>query len=124
MHPYDTNEDPPLPLVMVRVHDPVSEEQVSLPGKLDTGSGISILPEKTVAELGLEAQADVWVAGYDEMPKRLPAYFVAVTLAGHTVTKLRVTASPRRQMLIGRDVLSHFVATFDGKNQTFDLIDP
>ena len=46
MYPYDTNEDPPLPLVIVRVHDPASGEQVSLPGKLDIGSGISILPEK------------------------------------------------------------------------------
>jgi hypothetical protein len=27
-------------------------------------------------------------------------------------------------LLLGRDVLRHFVATFDGKNLTFDLVDP
>jgi hypothetical protein len=37
---------------------------------------------------------------------------------------LKVTASPRGQMLLGRDVLRHFVATFDGKQQVFDLVDP
>ena len=124
MYPYDISEDPPLALLRVQVTDPASGRQVSLPGKLDTGSGISILPEKTATKLGLQAEAEVWVAGYDGASALLPAYFVAVTLAGHTVTKLKVTASPRAQMLLGRDVLRHFVATFDGKQQVFVLVDP
>jgi len=124
MYPYDVSEDPPLALLTVQVTDSASERQISLPGKLDTGSGISILPEKTATKLGLQAEAEVWVAGYDGVLTRLPAYFVAVTLAGHTVTKLKITASPRTQMLLGRDVLCHFIATFGGKKQVFDLVDP
>jgi hypothetical protein len=33
------------------------------------------------------------------------------------------TRFSRSQMLLGRDVLSHFIATFDGKNLTFDLVE-
>jgi len=45
-------------------------------------------------------------------------------MAGCTVGSLTVIAAERRQMLLGRDVLSLFVATFDGKKQVFDLVDP
>lgn len=90
MYPYDSSEDPPLAVVTVQVTDPASGKQASLSGKLDTGSGISILPEQTVAQLGLQAMAEVWGAGYDGVPMRLPAYFVTVTLAGCTITKLKV----------------------------------
>ncbi|OIO88742.1 MAG: hypothetical protein AUK03_15790 [Anaerolineae bacterium CG2_30_64_16] len=96
----------------------------SLDGKLDTGAGISVLPLTAVKVLGLKSKTDVWVAGYDGLPTQTPAYVVTVTVAGHTVEALTAIATPRSQILIGRDVLSHFVATFDGKNQTFDLVDP
>jgi hypothetical protein len=35
-----------------------------------------------------------------------------------------VTATPRDDVLLGRDVLSHFVVTFDGKSLTVDMRDP
>jgi hypothetical protein len=74
--------------------------------------------------LGLSPQSDVWVAGYDAQFVQLPAYFVTLDVAGCTIEMLKVTASARSQMLLGRDVLRHFIATFDGKNLAFDLVDP
>jgi hypothetical protein len=49
---------------------------------------------------------------------------VTLEVAGCAIEMLKVTASPRSHMLLGRDVLSHFVATFDGKNSTLELLDP
>jgi len=57
----------------VRVADPVTGNQASLSGKLDTGAAISVLPIAAVAELGLLPQSDVWVAGYDMQFTQLPA---------------------------------------------------
>ncbi len=124
MYRYDTGEHPPVAIVPVKVTDPVTGNQASLSGKLDTGAAISVLPITTVADLGLAPQSDVWVAGYDAQFVQLPAYFVTLEVAGYTIEMLKVTASPRSQMLLGRDVLRHFVATFDGKNLMFDLVDP
>jgi predicted aspartyl protease len=121
---YDTGEHPPAAIVPVKVTDPITGNQASLPGKLDTGAAISVLPITTVAELGLAPQSDIWVAGYDTQFMQLSAYFVTSEVAGYAIKALKVTASPRPQMLLGRDVLSHFVATFDGKNLAFDLVDP
>jgi len=124
MHPYDAGEHPPAAIIPVMVADPATGRRASLSGKLDTGAAISVLPIATVAELGLSPQSDVWVAGYDLQFTQLPAYFVTLTVAGYAIESLKVTASPRAHMLIGRDVLSHFVTTFDGKNQAFGLVDP
>ena len=55
---------------------------------------------------------------------QLPAYFVTLEVTGCTISMAKVIASPRTQMLLGRDVLGHFIATFDGKNLIFDLVDP
>ena len=120
MFRYDTNEHPPVALVTVTVTDRITGNQAVLPGKLDTGAAISVLPVTTVAALGLTPQSDVWVAGYDAQFIQLPAYFVTLEVAGCMIEMVKVTASPRSQMLLGRDVLSHFIATFDGKNLTFD----
>lgn len=124
MFRYDTSEHPPAALVAVTVTDPLTGNQAAVPGKLDTGAAISVLPAAIIAELGLTPQSDVWVAGYDAQFLQLPAYFVTLEIAGCTIEMVKVTASPRSQMLLGRDVLSHFIATFDGKNLMFDLVDP
>jgi hypothetical protein len=124
MHRYDVREQPPVALLAVQVTDPATGLHTSVLGKLDTGAAISVLPTTIVAALGLAATSDLWVSGYDGRPRRLPAYFINLEIAGYTLELLKVTAIPRAEMLLGRDVLHNFVATFDGKNLTFDLIDP
>lgn len=124
MYRYDPSEQPPAAIVTVQVTDPATGKQTSLPGKLDTGAAMSVLPMATVAALGLKAKGDVWVSGYDGRVTQLSAYYVTLEVAGHILQALKVTAVPRPQMLLGRDALNHFVATFDGKNLTFDLVDP
>jgi predicted aspartyl protease len=124
MYRYDRDEYPPAPIVPVRVTDPLTGNATLVSAKLDTGAAISVLPAATVGELGLTPQSDVWLAGYDVQFAQLPAYFVTVEVEGCTIEMLKVTASSRAHMLLGRDVLRHFVATFDGKNDSFDLLDP
>lgn len=124
MYSYDTSEQPPVAIVPVQVTDPATGGQASLPGKLDTGAAMSVLPTATVAALGLTTRSEVRVSGYDGRMRQLPAYYVTLEMEGYTIQGLKVTAAPRTQMLLGRDVLNHFVATFDGKNLTFDLVDP
>jgi hypothetical protein len=108
----------------VEVVNPVTGARMSLLAKLDTGAAMSVLPTTAVSTLALKAIGNVWVAGYDRRPARLPTYFVNLEVAGHTLTYIEVTATLRGQGLLGRDVLNNFAVTFDGKNLSFDLIDP
>jgi len=110
--------------VQVEVANPMTGQRVLLMGKLDTGAAISVLPREAINQLGLTPQSDIWVAGYDAQFTQLPAYFVSLRLADCTIEMVKVTASSRSQMLIGRDVLRYFIATFDGKAAMFELVDP
>jgi hypothetical protein len=37
---------------------------------------------------------------------------------------VEIAASPRQDVLLGRDVLNHFILTLNGKDLTFELRDP
>ncbi|PKO24191.1 MAG: hypothetical protein CVU38_00100 [Chloroflexi bacterium HGW-Chloroflexi-1] len=59
MYRYDASERPPAAILTVQVTNPVSGRKVLLVGKLDTGAGISVLPQATVKGLGLISKSDV-----------------------------------------------------------------
>ena len=43
---------------------------------------------------------------------------------GQLVNDVEVIALSRRDGILGRDVLNHFIVTFNGKALTFEVIDP
>ena len=62
--------------------------------------------------------------GYDENETKRWTYVVDLEIAGYTLEAVSVVAAPRDTILLGRDILNHFVITLDGKAQTFEMIDP
>ena len=62
--------------------------------------------------------------GYDENPAKRPVYRVDLEILGYIFRAVRGVAVPRETILIGRDVLAHFIITLDGKTQTFEMVDP
>jgi predicted aspartyl protease len=124
MYRYDTSVDPPAAIVPVQVTNPDSEASMRLPAKIDSGAAISVLPQTTVADLSLEPTGDVLASGYDRRMALLPTYSVTFEIESCTLQDVEVTASPRKEVLLGRDVLNRFVLTLNGKNLTCDLKDP
>jgi len=49
---------------------------------------------------------------------------VRLIVAGHVIVDLEVAAFDRQTMLLGRDILQHFILTLDGKAGAFTLVDP
>ena len=121
---YDTRFQPPAAYTEIRIVNPVSGNAVTYPAKLDTGATLTVLPRNVVAELGLVADGQVTVRGYDRVQVERPAYFVHLEVEGYSFSDVKVTASPRDDVLLGRDVLNHFVVTFDGKNRAVEMQDP
>lgn len=124
MYRYDDREDPPAAYLSIQITNPDTEAATPLPAKLDSGAAMSVLPQTAVADLALEPIGDVLAMGYDRKPTLLPAYNVTFEVEGYTLHDVEVTASPRSDVLLGRDILNHFILTLDGKNLTFDLTDP
>jgi predicted aspartyl protease len=124
MYRYDLNATPPAAYLPVRITNPDTGASVGLPAKIDSGAAMSVLPQTTVADLALEPIGDVLASGYDRRVALLPTYSVVFEIEGCTIQDVEVAASPRRDVLLGRDVLNHFILILDGKNLTFDLEDP
>lgn len=100
--------------------DPAS----TLPGKLDTGADITLIPPSLVNALQLVPEDSVVMVSYDGTETERTAYFVDLELGGHKLECVEVVAVPRDNILLGRDVLNRFNITLKGKELTFDIIDP
>jgi predicted aspartyl protease len=115
---------PPAPFVKTPVINPLTEETLQLPGKLDTGAAMTVIPRDIVTALHLEQMGDVLCQGYDGVETPRPLYYVALELTGYHIPMVEVTTFPRQDVLLGRDVLNHFILTLNGKELSFELKDP
>ncbi len=95
-----------------------------LSAKIDSGAAMPVLPQTALVDLALEPMGDALVSGYDRRLALLPTYSVTFEVESYTVQDVEVAVSPRKDVLLGRDVLKHFIVTLNGKGLTFDLKDP
>ena len=125
MPAYDTSFTPPAPIADVSVSHPVTGLVVDgLRGKLDSGADVSVIPTTLVDHLHLTPRGHVWTRGYDGTFTRRPLYYVGMNVEGINVPVVRCVAANRADLLLGRNVMNRFCITLDGKNLTFELLDP
>jgi len=87
----------------------------AMPGKLDTGAALTVIPQGMVVALALSSHREVWVSSYDGNYALRPVYFVHFVLEGHELTAVQCLAADRETVLVGRNVLNRFIITLDGK---------
>jgi predicted aspartyl protease len=124
MHRYETRVRPPAPFLEIQVMHPVTGVTHQWPAKLDTGAALTILPQALVDALALSPKGEATIYGYDGMATVRPIYYVNLQVAGYNLSSVRVSTSKRSDVLLGRDVLNHFILTLNGKDLTFELQDP
>lgn len=121
----DTRLNPPGPLLSIKVRPTKRTRPMRARwAELDTGADISVIPESLVADLRLTAKSSILMLGYDKTMAERETYLVDLEIAGYTLYAVRIVAVPRDTILLGRDILNHFIITLDGKALTFDLRDP
>jgi predicted aspartyl protease len=119
---YDRNFSPPAPIAEVAIIHPVTGVSSGLlPGKLDTGADITVIPEGLVSKLGLSAKANLWARSYDGTFSYRSVYYVRLSIEGNELFAVRCIASDRGNVLVGRNVLNHFLITLDGIKLRFKL---
>jgi predicted aspartyl protease len=125
MRSYDRTLYPPGPVVSVRfVHPTTGVQSALVRGRLDTGAGVTVIPEELLAQLGLYPQAQMLTTSFDGSRSSRGLYFVGVNVEGFSLPSVRCVAASRDDALLGRNVLNNFIITLDGKSLAFDLEDP
>lgn len=124
MFRYDTQIEPPAPSVEVQITNPSNELTRRVRAKLDTGAAMSVLPESAVRALRLDPMGDILCLGYDGRATRRFTYYVTLEVAETPIPMIEVTAAPRKDALLRRDVLNCFMITLDGKGLSFEISDP
>jgi predicted aspartyl protease len=121
---YDRSFNPPAPVADVTIMHPVTGARSSvLRGKLDSGADVTVIPERVVAQLGMTPKGRIWTRGYDGTYTQRSVYYVRLRVEGFNLASVRCVATDRANVLLGRNVLNHFVITLDGKNLVFELED-
>ncbi len=124
MHNYDPRERPPAPFVDVRIANIETGASLWLRAKLDTGASVSVIPESARDALRIDPKGEARFTGYDGAESVRDIYYINIEVEGLRLPSVRMTASRRRDVLLGRDILNHFIVTLDGKAQTFEMVDP
>jgi len=125
MFHYDPDFSPPAPVLEVIVQHPKTADlKTKVRAQLDPGSDISVLLESTAHAIRLRRDGELEVEGYDGLVARVPLCVVTLEVVGETLPPMSVVVMPRSLAILGRDVLNHFILTFNGKDLTFELKDP
>jgi predicted aspartyl protease len=126
MEKYDTSEKPPAPYVEVEVTNPQTGESVKERGKIDTGSFKTVIPESWIDKLHLIPASEEETRGYKEEIKKQKhyTYFVNISIKNRVFEYAEVLAVKRDSPLIGRDILNQVKLILDGKNLSFEVLDP
>src|SRR2546423_10047994 len=92
-----------------------------LPGKVDTGSDVTLIPITVVDVLRPEVQGTARVWGSTRTRVRCFTYHLAMSVEQYDLPLVSCMATHRDNVLLGRNVLNLFVLTLDGPNLTFTL---
>ncbi len=120
--PFTYSDDPvPAPVLPVRVSPLESSAGSIIPGRIDTGADMTVIPDSLVRTLHLGAAGEIWVHGTYSRWQRRPTFWVRIALTDSLSFEVKALTSPRRNCLVGLDILNQTVLHADGSAKTFEL---
>lgn len=122
--PYETSEQPPAPYLELKIRPSLQAINfLTQRAKLDSGASMTVIPSSIVARWQLMPFSRVTVRAYDGHVSTRPTYLVDLAIGKRRFTRVKVTLSPRTNVLLGRDVLNQLRITLDGPRQITKIHD-
>lgn len=122
MIPYSQEHVPPAPVLQVAVAHVVHPRRRQLVAALlDTGSDITAIPDRLVAELQLYPVGRLQLEDLRVGTTRVLTYAVHLTVVDSTLPQVEVVLTGLDFIVLGRDVLNQFYAQLAGPEQRFAL---
>jgi len=121
---YSREFAPPAPVLDVVVRVPRGSESVTLPGKLDSGADVCGVPDTLIAHLDITPVRASRAAGFAGDLREVIVYRIDIEVAGTSIQRVEALATRRPYVIVGRNVLKHFVLRLDGPKGELELRTP
>ncbi len=106
---YSNDLFPPALVLPAWVRARGSQIALPLPAKVDTGAGITVLPERIQGELDLMPLGRVMCyEALNDRPQQRQTYFVEMSLDRESFVLVEVILAPKARGLLGRDVINDY----------------
>ncbi len=115
---------PPAPVVPLRLRAPGHHAVLEIEAKVDTGADLCAVPVSLVAALDLPPVRAVQATGFSGAAHEAIVYRVDLEIDGVVFRRIETMAFGRPYALVGRNVLQHLVARYDGPRERLDVSRP
>ena len=122
VRPYDeTNFFPPAPVLSVSLSTPINGQIIKSLALLDSGADITAIPQWIVQQLQLRYVDEIWVEGYEGIPKKTFVYSVKIIFDNLGDLVIKAIAADSNSILIGRDILNRWSVFLKGRSKTLKI---
>jgi len=121
--PYNTNLNPPAPYITLQLKP---SQQVGIlitcAAKLDSGAALTAIPLDFVQQWKLRPDGTVRLRAYNGRASTGLIYWVDFVIGTWLFPMVKVTATKRTNILLGRNVLNQMRIVHDGPRQIVEII--
>jgi len=120
---YNRQVSPAGPFVHVAVHRPDGTgESPEWPAQLDTGADMTVISERSVADLKLTRYRDLVIAGFGGTAVSMTTYLIQLTIRQFPPLVVEALTRPEdTYILLGRDVLNNYRIVLDGPQLAVEI---
>jgi hypothetical protein len=112
---YDLSYNPAMPAVEVILGRALAEPILTVQGLVDSGADATIIPFDLLPQLHARKGKQAGLRGVTGTRVMIDLYEVSVQIGSFRLAKVEVVAGRQfDEVIIGRDVLNHFIVTLNG----------
>lgn len=112
---YDTAYEPAMPLVEVNIRRIGQDINIQVPAIVDSGADGSLIPMQIIQQMDAVQSGWVRIKNLDSISRRIPVYLLQISIGSLNIGAIQLGGDKTiTQMILGRDVLNHYVVTLNG----------
>jgi hypothetical protein len=120
---YDSDYDPPMPVVDLSIGLPLSDTIVDLPAIVDSGADGTMIPVRHLQQVGARRSRKAMMRGVTGGAALVDLYAVAVRLGSYRQGFVEVVGVvDSDETIIGRDILNHLSVTLNGPALAVEIV--